>query len=604
MQQQVKRLGETYEVVVGFGLLGWVTAKGERIRRHLVVAQAAVSFEGDTGTITVQPAAEGARLALEFDMLDPEQRPAPAEIQNCEIKLTGCEDDPWSRERLASPLRSWVNAMNDRGAYSPGDEPPATLSSLPSLTFAPALILRRRGRKSLVGLLKNIAHRLAQMTPAQIPFGVRRLCEIVGEEDAPELGENPKPELSGVAKGEIYFPLPSNEEQRRIVERLRRNRGVLVQGPPGTGKSQTIANLICHLLAEGQRILVTSQTPRALKVLQSKLPSEMQALCVTVLGNDETALKNMERSVLGINEQNTAWEPERQAADVAQLEKKLKTLRTSHREAESRLRDLRERESRQHFVADRHYSGTAGAIARRLEEEAAQFGWMPDAITETTPVPVSTEEFVFLVHSCTAISQARRLELRLSVPPLVGLPSAEEFASYAEQERAAHAACEHFHELRNSSAVQALVNMDEQTRTVLRTQVEHLASAITGARQNSSPWAGRALTDGLNSRSKAWAELLAISEEALAEVRSNLSAAVRREVLVPEQLNRSVVLGDATALLEHMERGGWLGFWVFRTRVVRQALYIIRDVRVNGRRCEQVALVRELVEHLTVERRA
>ncbi|MCK5642483.1 MAG: AAA family ATPase, partial [Gammaproteobacteria bacterium] len=64
---------------------------------------------------------------------------------------------------------------------------------------------------------------------------------------------------------EIFFPLPANDEQRRIIRTLDRQKGVLVQGPPGTGKSHTIANLICHLLATGKRVLVTAKTPRALK---------------------------------------------------------------------------------------------------------------------------------------------------------------------------------------------------------------------------------------------------------------------------------------------------------------------------------------------------
>ena len=76
--------------------------------------------------------------------------------------------------------------------------------------------------------------------------------------------------------GEIYFPKPFNEEQRRIIEKIRSSNGVLVQGPPGTGKSHTIANLICHLLAMGKRILITAKTPRALKVLEGHVPAKMK----------------------------------------------------------------------------------------------------------------------------------------------------------------------------------------------------------------------------------------------------------------------------------------------------------------------------------------
>jgi Cdc6-like AAA superfamily ATPase len=51
---------------------------------------------------------------------------------------------------------------------------------------------------------------------------------------------------AGGAVEELYFPLPYNDEQVTIVQRLRRAPGVTVQGPPGTGKTHTIANVICH----------------------------------------------------------------------------------------------------------------------------------------------------------------------------------------------------------------------------------------------------------------------------------------------------------------------------------------------------------------------
>ena len=76
---------------------------------------------------------------------------------------------------------------------------------------------------------------------------------------------------------ELYFPLPYNDEQVTIVQRLKRAAGVTVQGPPGTGKTHTIANVICHYLATGKRVLVTSRGEAALGVLQDKIPEEIRA---------------------------------------------------------------------------------------------------------------------------------------------------------------------------------------------------------------------------------------------------------------------------------------------------------------------------------------
>ncbi len=57
----------------------------------------------------------------------------------------------------------------------------------------------------------------------------------------------------------LYLPKPANEEQFRILRLAQHRTGVTSQGPPGTGKSHTIANLICHFVACGKRVLVIAQ---------------------------------------------------------------------------------------------------------------------------------------------------------------------------------------------------------------------------------------------------------------------------------------------------------------------------------------------------------
>jgi MoxR-like ATPase len=116
-----------------------------------------------------------------------------------------------------------------------------------------------------------------------------------GELRAPSEGSREPP----LDAEEVYFPLPANREQRQIVKAITGRRGVLVQGPPGTGKSHTIANLVCHLLATGKRVLITAETGRALKVLKEKLPADMQPLCVSLLGQGGDAFAELNASVQG-----------------------------------------------------------------------------------------------------------------------------------------------------------------------------------------------------------------------------------------------------------------------------------------------------------------
>lgn len=96
-----------------------------------------------------------------------------------------------------------------------------------------------------------------------------------------------------------YLPLPYNNEQEMVVDKISDPNcaGVVVQGPPGTGKSHTIANIICHCLATGKRILVASHGIPALEVLESKIPEGIRDLAIPVLANTPDGKAKTERAI-------------------------------------------------------------------------------------------------------------------------------------------------------------------------------------------------------------------------------------------------------------------------------------------------------------------
>src|SRR5205823_4621312 len=98
---------------------------------------------------------------------------------------------------------------------------------------------------------------------------------------------------------QFFFPKPFNEEQISIVGRLESPdvEGVVVQGPPGTGKTHTIANIICHYLATGRRVLVTSKSEGALSVLRDQIPEGIRDLAISLLTSERQGLKQLEATV-------------------------------------------------------------------------------------------------------------------------------------------------------------------------------------------------------------------------------------------------------------------------------------------------------------------
>ena len=185
--------------------------------------------------------------------------------------------------------------------------------------LAPALILRRRNELSFIRAFDEIIAQVGDGEP--VPEGVSRFIDIPDEQ---KRGETADQSHAATNSSELFFPLPANDEQGQIVERLSANQGVLVQGPPGTGKSHTIVNLICHALASGQRLLVTSHAVRALKVLQGMIRErapDLAPLAVVLLGDDRDALLAMEDSVRGITSRRNAWDEVASKEKIQKLEK-------------------------------------------------------------------------------------------------------------------------------------------------------------------------------------------------------------------------------------------------------------------------------------------
>jgi len=69
----------------------------------------------------------------------------------------------------------------------------------------------------------------------------------------------------------VYHILDADSSQIAVIEDIKAGRNLVIQGPPGTGKSQTIANAIADLLAQGKTVLFISEKMAALEVVKKRL---------------------------------------------------------------------------------------------------------------------------------------------------------------------------------------------------------------------------------------------------------------------------------------------------------------------------------------------
>ena len=63
----------------------------------------------------------------------------------------------------------------------------------------------------------------------------------------------------------------ADSSQHRAINRVLGGESEVIWGPPGTGKSQTIANLIAALIAQGKRVLFVAEKRAAIDVVVARL---------------------------------------------------------------------------------------------------------------------------------------------------------------------------------------------------------------------------------------------------------------------------------------------------------------------------------------------
>ncbi len=599
--QNQERMGEAYEVVVGVGLLTWHPPHGPDIKRHVGASHAIIEFDSKTGVITVGPPPDGAHLSLEQDMLEPQDRPLPDLQNRIQQEFSDIGDGIWEGPGLATALNAYFQQLSPESAMDMALEPQdgTTDRTRPRMNLAPALLVRQRSDRNLVRIFAEIAEQMNQ--GGLIPVGVEKLVSI--RDDHQASGENSESESAASEADETYFPLPANEEQRKIAQRLATRQGVLVQGPPGTGKSHTIANLICHLLATGKRLLVTSHTARALRVLKKYFPPEFSPLCVSLLGDDTAALRELEESVQGILSELNQWDSVRKQARISQLVADIDRSRRELAEGYSSLKTVRSGEAEVVDLNFGEYRGTPQALALRLATEADLHGWMGIDICAAEEPPLTNEEAIALLRFWRDLGDDAEEDFRKVLPELASIPSPSSFDQMVLKERELGA---RLHSIGPDTGVplHVLSSAPIDLRRAMESALREFLALHDKLSSESEVWVKTAIQDVTQGKHHSWHSLSAATRSKLDFLNDNINHAAQLKVTGIGQRNRAEVRANAETLRDHLLAGKGTGVSLrynpFAPRHLKACLYLIDEVRVNGRPCERHDETTALLQYLDV----
>ncbi len=397
-QQLEDGVGEApLEMVWGTGVMLWKHTLGELIY-PLLTTVVDVVLDPDTAALEMRPRAEPPRV--EGDWFTAHDISAIASVERATKEFFEKPEAYFSaveRSTFEPLLRLAVTHLDPAGQYVPDIHKPED-RSLPRIeqnlkvTDTWALFARPRTNSQYVLDLQRIKKLIADAKESGIalPGAVRAVVtdpvDSTEEVDLPVfrgVSLTSSRDGSGSQKAkDLFFPKAFNEEQVRIVQLLESSDGVVVQGPPGTGKTHTIANVICHYLAKGQKILVTSMKEPALAVLREQLPAEIRPLVISLLTSERDGMKQFEHSIGKIAAEVQSLDRRVLAAEIAELQRKVDS---AHAKLAGVDRDIGNWAKRNlepaRLDGEEVHPETA---AKQIVEGRDQFEWLPDhlGITE------------------------------------------------------------------------------------------------------------------------------------------------------------------------------------------------------------------------------
>lgn len=406
---RIEREAERVELILGDGRLRWRTVVGA-VDHPVLLQRVELEFDPD---------------AAEFRILDSDRTPelyavalqqtdgmAPEQLAALRVELEKGGYHPLAKA-TAGYFRRLVQLLSARGEYrealeagSPGPDP--------VLARDVVLLLRQRSG-GFSAAFDRVLEDLEK--GAAVPVSISRL---VGVEPEPPADAPPPPMSPWAEPEDVLLSKPANAEQIAIARAIERHRAVLVQGPPGTGKSHTIANLIGHLVAHGKRVLVTSHTTKALRVLRGHVVKELQPLCVAVLENDLDGRAQMEQAVRGILSRITASDEVSLAGSVRDLRSKRLALIAEIERITTELQNARGAEYRSITVGAEAFPPSEAG--RWVRSNAGRCDWIPGPVEAGAPLPLAPGELAELYSTNVAVSPEEEAEIRSGLPAPATLP--------------------------------------------------------------------------------------------------------------------------------------------------------------------------------------
>ena len=430
LYSDMKKEAESVELVLGDGIIRWQS--NDRVINHPVLLQKIIlEFEPKTPMFIVR--CEEIKTEIYSAMLrvlsSVNQKMLTDIMQDVELQNYHLPEF----ENTHGLFKRLIHIIDENGEFV------KTISSQvrhAQIISKPVLFLRKR-TLGYSAFLEKIIDEIDEKGEDNLPpfFGTMtgNHKETLSQDEVISDGWN----YSGIDK-DILLTLPANNEQLKIIKYLDKYGAVLVPGPPGTGKTHTIANLIGHLLSQGNSVLVTSHTEKALSVLKEKVYKDpynkelnLQSLCISLLSS-KSQKKEMDEAINEIASKGTSLDLYEAKQRIQRLKDERGILIQESKKKSQELLEIRAMEYKD-IVYDNETISPID-VAKFIKSGEKIYDYIPGKMSDDTiGFPLTDEEVNFLYQSNEEISKEEETVLDSSLPEFEKILPVEDFRNYVEE---------------------------------------------------------------------------------------------------------------------------------------------------------------------------
>jgi very-short-patch-repair endonuclease len=371
------------ELVWGLGCAIWKKENNEAINYPLITQACEASLNSMTFDLEIRPRVVDPRIELDCYADQEIVGVRPFEDFWKSVTLSAADRvNPFEPSTYEGVLKAAVSFLDENGHYLADQIEPTLPVPTEKLCVTDTWVVfaRKRSGHIYVQDIQNLKQKLinTDSVPAVIASFVEDGSETIRVRE-PVHFRGLSSSSSGAGVRELFFPMAYNEEQVSIVEKLETNDGVVVQGPPGTGKTHTIANVICHFLAQGKRVLVTAKGESALAVLQEKLPEQIRPLSVSLLTDERNGMRQFEHAIQTIATSVSALNPTQSMNLITGLEEHLDSLHSKMASKDQAIKATAEKHMKRYPFQGKDV--TPEDLAKFVLTNSESYSWLDDDIS-------------------------------------------------------------------------------------------------------------------------------------------------------------------------------------------------------------------------------